>query len=332
MRCVAVTGAASPIGEGVVRALAALPEVETVLGIDVRAPAVVGPKIVTARRGPREPLADLFLERWIDSAVFLAWTPDRADLGAADVTGSGGLFLDACHRAGILEVVVGSSARVYGPSWDRPAPRPERSPLDGERLGSPQVSGLVALERGLHQFGEDHPELNLAVARPCWVLGPGTGDVLGRLLKRRLPLLPAPTAPVQIIHADDYAAALVALLRGRCRGAFNVAPPEVLGPDDLARLVGRPVRAVRADLLGRGLEWGERWGLAEELGPGALEFVSAPWLADGGAFRRETGFGTWRGAGLALRDWLGGDVAVGRGVRGILRGLRTTSGLRAPPE
>lgn len=320
MRRVAITGIGNPMGAAVARALGEQGEMESILGIDCVPPQDVLPGVSFTRRAAGEPIADLFLERWIDAVIHVAWSPGCE---AASVAPGIEQMLDACHRAGILQVVVGSSAMVYGPSWERPAPRPERAPLEGGSLDLPLVRALVRSEAQIERFSVEHPEVDLAVARPCRVVGEGLPDDLVELLRRPVAPLPSPMAPIQVCHVGDAGRALVAILSARGRGAYNVAPSAVLGPDDVAACAAGRALPVRASAVERALGVGRRWGLPTGgWTPARLRLVSEPWLVDSGRLIQELGFRFERGSAEALTEAASSARPAPGRVRRLLPRLR----------
>jgi UDP-glucose 4-epimerase len=102
----------------------------------------------------------------------------------------------------------------------------------------------------------------LTVVRPTLVLQPEASSEIGRYflgpllfaaarllpdpVARLLPL-PLPSLRVQVVHADDVADALVAMLDRRAPGPFNLAAEPTFDADSLARALGTvrvPVPAI----------------------------------------------------------------------------------------
>src|SRR5690606_26076173 len=107
----------------------------------------------------------------------------------------------------------------------------------------------VWLERELDAFAHDHPGIALSRIRPCAIVQRDAAGEFARWLLGALvpsswvgrPWLPLPLWPnlrLQLIHADDVATAIVAVLARRAERAFNVAGEPVLRPHDIADALG----------------------------------------------------------------------------------------------
>ncbi|MDO5504408.1 MAG: epimerase, partial [Actinomycetia bacterium] len=114
------------------------------------------------------------------------------------------------------------------------------------------------LEHLLSEVAAEHPDVDLFLLRPPIVLGPdmiGAKAIIPELIApvfrgvraalRRLPAVPVlvPDLPIQFIHQDDVASALLLCVLGAGPpGAYNIAADDVASLVDVARAVGlRPV-------------------------------------------------------------------------------------------
>lgn len=289
----AIVGASNPIGAEIISQLHANPAVEQVLAIGDQDIGMQSSKTVFVQRQIHESPADLFLEYWIDGVIYLPGC--ASNLNALDkdaVSKSFAQFLEGCHRAGVLDLVIVSSAAIYGPNWEKPAPQAESSRFDGLRTGLNWVEALLVLEGMLSDFLVDHPEVRCAIARPCTVLDHGARSLLGVLLSQPVVLLPSPTAPIQLCHPIDLARSIITLLLSEAKGAYHIAPPDILGPDDIARALGqRQIRFLRASILAPLLERGSALGLDfANWKSQSLVYLTDPWLIDTQKTQEELGF------------------------------------------
>ena len=258
---IVVTGATGNVGSSVVRALAADPQIEEIVGIARRVPEWQPPRtrwvqadVVTSALEP--------LFEGADAVIHLAWliqpSHDAHALRAVNVDGSRRVF-EAAVRAGVKRLVHASSVGVYSPgpkdrrvdeSWPNggvPTSFYSRHKAEAERL-------LDALE----------DEIRIVRLRPGLIFKREAGAEIRRLFigpllpsplvhPRMLPVLPLPPGlALQAVHADDVGEAYrLAVTSPDARGAYNVAADPVLDARELGRLLGArtvtvPTRALRA--------------------------------------------------------------------------------------
>ncbi|MEV6898827.1 NAD-dependent epimerase/dehydratase family protein [Amycolatopsis sp. NPDC051372] len=291
---IVITGASGNIGTALLRELDSSWEVT---GVARRVPDLTAEPYANVswlhldlgEPGAEEALARAFAGA--DAVVHLAWAISPVwDEPAMWRTNQDGTrhVLDAAAKAGVGHVVCASSVAAYGPG-----PRDEKVAEEFPRAGVPASAysrGKAELEEVLDAFVETHPEIELARIRPCAVLQrPAAGEftrwLLGPLISPGLlggRLLPVPLwdgLRVQAVHSDDVASALRLILEQRAVGPFNLAAPDVLDANALARLFGGarvPVRKSVARFVAR-VAWTA--GL-QPLHPGWLELADRAALVD----------------------------------------------------
>jgi nucleoside-diphosphate-sugar epimerase len=150
-----------------------------------------------------------------------------------------------------------SSVAAYGYHSDNPVPLTEDVPARGspEHYYSEQKA---ACEATLAEVTEGSP-LEVFVLRPCIVAGPSAPALADsmpwnqlptpiRAVSKAIPVLkpvvPDPGYPLQLVHHDDVAAAIVlAATAPAPAGAYNIAGDGLITVSDVAKaLGGRPVR------------------------------------------------------------------------------------------
>jgi UDP-glucose 4-epimerase len=313
---VAVTGATGNVGTAVVRALAADPTVESVVGMARRRPALsVGKVSWQLADVSTDDLAGCFAGA--DAVVHLAWRiqPSRDETTTWEVNvGGTARVLDAVVAASVPAVVVASSVGAY-------------------------------VERLVDTFEARHPEVRVVRLRPGLVFQAAAGTEIRRYFAG--PFLPSflarpgnlrvfPTVAgvvVQVVHAADVADAYRLAATREVHGAFNIAADPPLDMAAMARVVEArtipvPPRVARTAL---GLLWRARLQPTE---PGWLDLALACPLMDASRARAELGWrptcsgtdafaevleGMGRGAGAATPP-LAADGAAGR-VREIRTGI-----------
>ncbi len=189
-----------------------------------------------------------------------------------------GRVLDAAARAGVDQVIVRTSATVYGAWPDNPVPLTEAAII----RPNPETSWVrvrARIEDRVREFAAQHPDVAVAVLRPCVTVSPEGPDELGRVLAAAR--LVSPTdgrSPVQYLHVDDLVSAVDAVRRQRAEGVFNVAPDGSMETDFARALVGGSPRLPAPEWLARRLTaFGWRYQLAPTP-PGFVPFVTHPWV------------------------------------------------------
>lgn len=248
---VVVTGATGNIGTAVMEALFMTPQVDSVLGVSRRRPAMTVSKAEWAEVDIGKPGADVELLgalRGADAVIHLAWriqsARDSDDMHQVNVAGTEAL-LRAVAEAGTPALLYASSIGAY-------AAGPKDTPVDESFQTYGVPASLYSLqkayiERRLDAFERDHPGTRVVRLRPTIVAKREAGSELRRLFLGRIvgrlagirPVLPVvpdiPDLRFSMVHSDDVAEAFRLALLSDARGAFNIADDQVLGPADLAR-------------------------------------------------------------------------------------------------
>jgi len=279
MSRVAVIGAADVLGGRVLRLLAADPDVDAIVAVDIRAMPPGLPKTEVHRADITR--ADLpALLAGVDVVVHLAVVEDterrRARAAVVNVWGTGRL-LEAASEVGVQHVVFLSSATVYGAWPNNAVPLTEDAPL----RPNPELAYAVQRAQAEQLLADwvDAPNRTVAVLRPCVALAEDGSSWIARSLaaaagvRRR-----EDDPPKQFLHLDDLASAVDVARRERLDGVFNVAPDGWLTGDLVRELSGAPPRvpltsqaAARFDQL--------RWRFQRgPIPPGLLPFTTDPWV------------------------------------------------------
>lgn len=329
---VVVIGASGNVGTALLRRLADDGTVTSVVGVARRVPRGTPPAPYCAASwvgcdvtapDAVDTLAAAFAGA--DAVVHLAWaiqpSHDRRRLRDVNVVGTRRV-LDAARRAGVPHVVVASSVGAYSPAPDD-VPRGEGWATDGVRSSSYSLD-KASVERVLDEVEAASPGLAVARLRPALVFQRSAGHEISRYFlgpwvpKRAvggyLSVLPWPEGlRLQVVHADDVAAAFREAVVRRVRGPFNVAAPDVLRGQDLADVVSRgrllevPAAQARAAVA---VGWHAR---AVPVGPGWLDMALAAPLLDTSRAERELDWRPTRSGVDAVRDLVAG-IAAGAGT------------------
>ena len=262
---VVVVGASGNVGTSLVQALAAEPEVTSLVGLARRLPGWRPDGIEWAR-------ADITSDdlaahmRGADVVVHLAWLfqPTHDPVRTWEVNVLGGIrVFRAAVEAGVRALVYASSVGAYSPG-----PKDKAVDESWPTHGWPTAGYTrekAYLERVLDTLEAEHPRLRVVRMRPGFIFKREAATEQRRLFIG--PLLPNPLVrpeliPVvpdlpglrfQALHAQDAAEAFRQGVLRDVRGAFNLAADPVVDADALARLLGArtvrlPTRAVRTAL------------------------------------------------------------------------------------
>jgi len=279
MTRVVVTGAAGAIGSRVVRRLAEADDVLEVLAVDrvgTLVAADVESKRVDLAAGPLDAIfsgADVIVH------LASASTPGQPEPAAEELDlAITQRVLDAAGEAGVGQIVVLSTAMVYGAWAANPVPITDDAPV----RPNPDFSWAVAradVERLAAEWRARHLDASVAILRPTAIV---TDDELGGLARvlhaARQGVAADGDPPVQYLHIDDLAAAVVVAVTARLDGAANVAPDGWIPPDRLSDLEGPKPRlrvpswAARAVAAAR---W--RFGVSP-VPPGVVPYTSHSWV------------------------------------------------------
>jgi len=214
---VAVTGAATPVGDRIVRALLARSASGAAIG------TVVG---LSAERGGADGvhwrLVDLDSPdlarslRGVDALIHVAVSTNLgADLKLSArtrrerATRQIQTVVTSAAAAGVARLVVVTSAMTYGASPANAVPLPEDAPLAADP-DEGLVGDLLAVEQVLRAAAEVHPGLAITVVRPAALVGPDVDTVITRHFEApRLLTVKGGCPAWQFCHVEDLATALV---------------------------------------------------------------------------------------------------------------------------
>ncbi len=277
MTRVVVTGAAGRLGSRVVDLLRSADEPPEVVGIDLvpcGGPGVEGHQIDLATADLSAAFAGADAVLHLASVFGPVLEGNQIDT-AVEVT-LARRVLEASARAGVAQVVVMSSATVYGPWANNAVPLTEEAPLRPH----PDLALAVQkaeIERLASEHAADHPDVTVATLRPVTVVQDGTSGWLAEALRATSALPANEETPIQYVHIADVASAVVATWSARSSGPVNVAPPGWLTPTERRAL--DPIPKVRLpERVAVGVaDWRWRLGLAPTA-PGILAYARHPWV------------------------------------------------------
>lgn len=291
-----VTGGSGYIGTRLMAQLAERPDVEEIVDVDIRPPREPIAKVRHVERSVTEDLRDIFQDpkRRVDIAMHLAWIVDplRDPVKQREICiGGSNRFLDGCVAGDVRHVFFMSSATAYGANPRHARPVDESEPLRDEFHF--QYSAEKREAEGLfRRFAADRPGTLLQIARPCVVGGPNVSNFIFRGMDKAITFRALGMDPeIQLVHEDDAAAALVAIVESKAPGAFNVAGDGAMTISEAGRRMGARVAPLPlpALLALAGFLWRRNLGLVEAPA-GFVYFVAYPWLVSNRRLKEELGF------------------------------------------
>jgi nucleoside-diphosphate-sugar epimerase len=256
---VAVTGAATPVGDHIVRALLARAgargAVGTVVGLDAERGGTARVQWRVVDLGSPDLAGSL---GGVDALIHVAASTDLA----ADLRASARSRRDRAIRqvqtlvisaaaTGVARLVVVTSAMTYGASPANTVPLPEDAPLAAEP-DEGQVGDLLAVEEILRAAAELHPGLAITVVRPAALVGPDVDTVITRHFEApRLLTVKGGCPAWQFCHLEDLATALVTTVEQGLGPVVTVASAGWMSQTEVEAVTGmRRVELSKSVALG----------------------------------------------------------------------------------
>ncbi len=286
-----LTGGSGYLGARLIGALAARGWVDEIVSLDVRPPPERLAKLTHVDGSVTADFDDLLAPPF-DVALHLAWSVDPlrdARRQREICIGGTERFLRACAKGRVPRVLFFSSATAYGAHPDNRELLDESSPLRPEfhfqySAEKREAEGLV------DGFARAHPDAIVQVVRPTVVAGPGVDNFIFRTIRQRLSVRPRGASPrLQLVHEDDVAAAVVAIIESKLRGAFNLAADGEVTLDEVYARLGVVAPKVPLALMRAALGLLFATGLGEAPANFAY-FVAYPWRLSNRRLKDEVGY------------------------------------------
>jgi UDP-glucose 4-epimerase len=289
-----ITGISGYIGRKLLALLDGKPEVQKIVGIDTREPAIRPGKLVFYRKDVREPLEDILLQHSIDTVVHLAYVvPPLHDKSLMEDVNIGGTrnILASCLKSPARHVLYTSSATAYGFHADNDSPLREDSPLRGND-DFVYSKNKKEIERLFSRFSQDNHGFTVSILRPSFVAGPVFDNPLARHMKKRFVLLPSAASPFQYVHEDDLVEIIYLLLKRRVNGIFNVGADGTITFPEMIKLLGNTMVPLPFGVmyLLNNVAWYLRLAFISEFPSPALNMVRFPWVVSSGKLTAELGY------------------------------------------
>jgi len=232
-RRILVTGVARWWGALVVQRLVEDPEVDEVIGIDLREPGYDLGRADYLKLDIRHSLiGKLVRSVGIDTVVHTLTRIDSFDMDPRrahemNVIGTLNLLAGCAGESSpVRRFVLKSSAHVYGASFDLPIGIKEDHRLDSNSRHQ-FVRDNVEVESYVSEFALRNPGIDILVLRLCNSLNPLEPQPLARYLDLEMvPTVIGFDPSFQMIHRDDCVEAMVLATKRGPAGAYNIAAPK----------------------------------------------------------------------------------------------------------
>ena len=312
---VAITGASGYIGSRLIEKLDRDERVGRILGFDLKPPVVRSDKLLFDSVDIR---SDALRSRLggVDVIVHLAYVmdpiKDESEMRDINVHGSQKVF-EAAAEAGVRKIVYPSSAVAYGAHPDNEVPLTEDSPLRAN-LDFSYAAHKLEVEYAIKEFRREHPDLIFTIFRPGIVFGSHVDNAWSHFLEAPVIFgVRGHSPPLQFVHEEDVADALLFAVQNDLDGAFNLASPDELSSEEILRMSGKR----RVDLAEhKAFSLLERmWDLGWAEAPaGMLHYVMYPWIVSVDKLA-DAGFKAAHSSRQALEETLAataGSIRFGR--------------------
>ena len=225
-----VTGSASHLARVLLPMLSAHPQVQRIVGVDIKSCEFSHPKFVSFQLDIRAPEFEQLLDD-IDCVIHLAFVVLRSQLKRQrrnrelmrDINVRGSINVFTLCQQHHIDIIHLSSAVIYGAWPDNPALIKENQPYR-IMTGFSYAEDKVAVEQWLDNLESKPDAPRIVRLRPHIILGPNSQSFLLNLLRLPFyPRLPDPQPRLQCIWENDVAMAIISATLGQAHGAFNLA-------------------------------------------------------------------------------------------------------------
>ena len=245
-RVVAITGAATFLGENLIGFLEEDALVERLVAIDTASPQTAQEKtriyrVDLTQSSAEDHLGEILAAEAVDTLVHLSFLPSPTHTSAYchEFESVGTMrVLNACRRSHVNKFVMWSQSVLYGARPDNPNFLSEQHPLRARSV--PYFLDKLEAEEEALRFGAPGRGRVVTILRTAPIVGPSVDNYLTRYLSHRVVPTVLGFDPLwQFLHeADAVRAFRLAVLRD-FSGVFNVAPEGVLPLSTAIRLAGR---------------------------------------------------------------------------------------------
>lgn len=249
-----VSGISGYLGTVVMRSLEEDPTVGSIVGVDVRPPALESGKLEFQKVDVRDAAGIRNAMRGCDAALHMAFVldeiRDKEKTYDININGSKNVF-HACLDTATPWLIQLSSMAAFGAHPDNPFPMSEDEYPRGDRRCYYCYS-KAEIEHYLFRLSQQHPELDVTVLRPCIIVGRRLDNTISWAFSRKVAVSLRGCDPhTQYIHEDDLAAAIRLVLEKRAKGIYHVTSDDSIAYSEMIARAGMLAPALPPDLLCR---------------------------------------------------------------------------------
>jgi 1-acyl-sn-glycerol-3-phosphate acyltransferase/nucleoside-diphosphate-sugar epimerase len=247
--------------------------------------------------------ACLFAEQATNTVVYAPQMPSRHQM-VPHLAEAAAVFT-ACARTGMAQVVVVSSAAIYGATPHNPGLIAESRSLS-RRREHPVSSAWVELEALANAALGQHPGTQVTILRPAAVLAHGETHYVSQLFRRRFAItVPFHDPSLQLLSSEDLASAVCGAVERRAGGVFNVAPAGVIPLRMALRMAG--VRRIPVWRVWQRVPRGVLAALGLAAPMAQLDYIRYSWTIANQKIIQELGVVPTRSSREVLLDFLHGQ-------------------------
>jgi UDP-glucose 4-epimerase len=240
----------------------------------------------------KKTLEDLFRNEPFDTVVHLAVANDpqlpMSVRHTVNVIATMRL-LDSCEQQGVKQVILLSSAEVYGADPANPVYITEDSPLKAIQRFT-DMGDKVEFDTYCRSWMYRVKDIHTQLLRPCYIVGPHVQNFFTMYLS--YPIVPVPLGydpMIQVIDERDMVQALLLCLKHPKSGVYNVTGPGEVPLRVAIEEVGSTAIPVVYSLASPVMKLGWWLGVVPFPTP-QFDFLMYPCVIDGERFRKDFNF------------------------------------------
>jgi UDP-glucose 4-epimerase len=293
---IVLTGAASFLGQNLLKILEADRRFPRVVAVDLYKPNFPLKKTRFYKFDLTQPTADaelaqILVNEQCDTFLHLALlsNPSHSSSYAHELEAIGSMFIvSACEEAKVRKLILGSTTMVYGATARNPNYLTEEMPLGGGKARF--IRDKVEAEKEFAGFAKRNPQSVTTILRPAMILGPTIRNFWTHYFGRPVvPTIMGYDPLMQCVHETDVLDAYMKVIREDHPGAWNIVAPGVMPLSTILGISGKVQLPLPGPLF-RPLAKGAWATGVMEMPPNMLDYLRFLWVADGEKAEKKMGF------------------------------------------
>lgn len=251
MKTVALTGAAGYLGQIILQRLSLDNSVEKILAIDTKQVVTEEQtgKVFFSQADVRNPeVIELCKKHGVTNIIHLAFVVnpirDVKTMHSINLDGTANI-LKAAAECNVNQIIVASSTSAFGAFPDNPPLLNEDDPVR-KHSGYVYAADKYAVETEIKNFADKHPQMKVALVRPCIIYGPGVDNYLSRFILNWPFLLQVSSnrPKMQFVHEEDVTEVFIKVFAKEAEGVFHAIGEGLISTDEIANVAGIRVLAL----------------------------------------------------------------------------------------